>query len=104
MKFELQQSMLSWLRNVVIKGSRTRYGGSTIKVVNAHLRLEDLKVESNAMYNKHGGIHLVFSTLDVRDSTFDMQLPEHFYSDAAVKEIEGDLQGGFIFAEGNSSV
>jgi hypothetical protein len=83
--------MQSWMRDIVINGTRTRYGGSTIKVVNSHLRLDDIRVESNAMFNKHGGIHLVFSTLDISDSKFDMALDERFYTQAKLEEIDADL-------------
>ena len=83
--------MVSWARNLIIKGTRTRHGGSTIKVVNSHLSLDKIRVESNRMFNKHGGIHLVFSTLDLTDSHFDMNLPEKFYERAVVSEIEGDI-------------
>lgn len=33
-----------------------------------------------------------------------MNLPEKFYTEAVLPEITGDLQGGFLFIESNSSV
>lgn len=104
LKFEPQQSMSSWLREVTIAGTRTRYGGNIIKVVNSHLLLDRVTVESSRMYNKHGGIHLAFATLDVSDCTFDMGQPDVFYATAVVPEIRGELQGGFLFVSSNSSV
>lgn len=99
-----KQSQRSWLQDVSIAGTKTRYGGTLIKVVNSNLLLERVDVFSSEMFNKHGGIHLAFSHLDMHDCRFDMGQPPEWYKKPVVPEIPGDLQGGFLYVGSNSSV
>jgi len=50
-------------------------GGSLVTVVNSNFNIENTKIIGNRLFNKHGGIHLVYSHLEIFNNTFDMAQP-----------------------------
>lgn len=98
---ELRQSVFE---NVEVRDNNMTYGGNLFKIVNSNLLLDKVYLVSNDIFSKSGGVQMVYSNVEVVDSTFDMQKPDMDMFDAEYEYVGGDSIGGHFLVGPNSTL
>lgn len=73
MKFAVNTYRNSSIRNCHFHGNHMEYGGNLIKIVGSSLDVDSCLFTQNLMKTKSSGINLMYSSLNLRKSVFDMK-------------------------------